>query len=365
MMFRLTTLVLAGLCVSEAVAGPVERAWVPPDAAWAVHVDLEGLFASRTFTTLARESGLDLDEIQRELHREILEELEGEADVPARVVEMWRDVDFRALEDLRSLTAFGRGDDEEPDAMIIRTSDKIDQIVAGLAPVDGVTVADGANVTFVSLAEPGRGGDVDDQQVAAIRKDNVLHERTVVVAETTARLIETMERYTRQAAAGGNAGPAWLDPRPGAFVFVHATADALPGLNDEGGQFLSMARDVRIEMGESAGEMYIDALVGTDDAQMSSNLAAIAHGLLAAGRIALMHEEGGPELAGVLNGLHVGVRGTSVAVEFRMEVDQVVRTLRELEEASGMKWHPNVDVEDGETTIHIRIEDDDEDEERL
>lgn len=363
-MFRLTTLVLAGLCASEAVAGPVERAWVPPDATWVVHVDLEGLFASRTFATLARESGVDLDQLQRELHREILEELEDEADMPPRVVEMWRDVDFRALEDLRSLTAFGRGVEEEPDALIIRTSDTIDQIVAGLAPVDGVTVADGDSVTFVSLAEPGEGGDVDDQQVAAIRKDNVLHERTVVVAETTARLIETMERYARQSAAGGDAGPAWLDPRPGAFVFVHATTEALPGLNDEGGQFLSMARDVRIEMGESAGEMYIDALVGTDDAQMSTNLAAIAHGLLAAGRIALMHEEGGAELASVFDGLRISARGTTVAVEFRMEVDEVAHTLRRLERATGKRFRPGVGVDDGEAEVRIRIEDDDEDEER-
>ncbi len=369
-MNRMLCPMLALSCATPTLAGQIDRAWVDPDAAWVMHLDLEGFFGSRTFRTVTDLSGIDPRELEREMHIDLEDELEIDGkEIPPHVLEAWRNLDFTVTEDIRSLTVFGGAGHEEPDLVILRTSDAIDEIVATLDPIEGVNVAEGDSVSFVALRPVTEGGEpAMPDQVLAIRREP-LNERTVVVADSTQRLLGAMESHAARSleiAAGEGAAPDRLEMRPGSFLLVHIASDAIDGFAGEhdGSRILQKARDIRIEAGESAGDVYVEAMVGTPSVDVVNQITAVANGLMAMGRLALTSEQP-PQTEHVIrlmNGISITTQDTTMHVRFRMASDALAETLgalRDLEDAEHDDGaNPEGEGGDGEERVEIHIHSD-------
>ena len=337
-----------------ALGAPIDRAWVDPGAAWVIHVDLEGLLNSEGLATMTEIAGIDMAELENEIHLDLHDEIKLDGkDVPEHVLEAWRNIDFRVTEDLKSITAFGTAGKEAPELIVLRTSEAVDEIIATLDPIEGVNVAAGDQVSFVALRAITEGGEeAMPEQVLAIRKEPG-DERTIVISETTPGLIRAMDSYARQKANPNT--PEWMSMRPGSYLLVHVTGEAIAQMgHDDPSRILEKAREVRIEAGETAGEMYMDAMIEADDVDIVNQISAIANGLMAMGRLALSSEPEGEHIISLINGTRITTQDTTMHVQFRMEASKLAETFRALHELDH-------DHEDGHhDEVEIRITTDDE-----
>ena len=358
-MNRILTLIAAATCTSTALAGQLERAWVDPEASWMVHVDFQSLMTSQLFKGITDQAGIDLHQLEQQMRAELHDELAGDSDIPPHVLEAWQNINFSVFKDLKSVTVFGTDGHDEPAAVILQTSDAIDEFVATLNPIEGINVTQGENMSFVALREPGAApGDPEDEHVAAIRNNPLTNDRTIVIAETTAKLIEELDLFARQSAAGQNAGPAWASARPGSYLFVHASEEGLHHLNDEASRILGQTEQVSFEAGESAGQVYADALLQGKDMETVTNVAAIAHGLMAAGRIGLSGQPEGPSIIRLLNAVQISQQGATMNVSFRMEAAAFIDTLKTLQDMHGDDVHiiHSHDSDNDEIEVKVKVE---------
>lgn len=333
-----------------AAGAPLDAAWINPTAGWLVHLDLEGIFKSQSLRELTRVAGVNLDEIDREMHIDLTDEIKIDGkEIPPHVLEAWRNMEFKVSEDIKSITAFGPAGDDEPELVVLRTSNAVDEIIATLDPIEGVSVTPGEQVSFVALRPVTEGGEpAMPDQVLAIRKE-LGDERTIVISETTQGLVRAMDSYATQ--QRHPSAPAWTSMRPGSFLLMHVTGEALAGMDHDESEILERAREIRLEVGESgAGEVYADALIEADDAEIVNQISAIANGLLAMGRLMLASEPEGQHVISLINALRITTDQTTMRVEFRMDSATLGETLGALKELE-----VDHDAEDQEVEIHIEV----------
>jgi len=355
-MKHILTLILVASCSSSALAGNVERAWVDPNATWLVHVDFEGLMGSPFFQQMAAKSGVDLHDMEEHIRSEIHEELLGNPDIPPHVLESWHNMNFSFLDDMKSITVFGTDGNDEPSAVILQTTDAVDQIVATLDPIKGISVTPGENISFVALREPGtEPTEPEDQHVAAIRKNPATGDRTIIVADTIAKLTDELNLFAQQSGGGQNAGPAWASAQPGAYLLVHVSQEGLTHLNEEASRILGQAEQVHIEAGESAGNVFVDGVLEAKDAETVNSVVAIANGLMAVGRLGLASEPEGPKIISLINAVKITAQGNSMSATFSMPTQKLIDTLNSLEDMDNNVEIQHSTDEDGGKNVDVKV----------
>lgn len=356
-MNRILPFVLAATCTSTALAGQIERAWVDPDASWMVHIDFEGLMHSQLFQGVAANAGVNLRDVEQHIRSEIHEELAGQSDIPPHVLETWHNMNFSFLEDMKSVTIFGTDGNQEPAAVILQTTDAIDQIVATLEPIKGINVAHGENMSFVALREPGAAqGAGEGDHVAAIRKNPITNDRTIIITDTTAKLIDELNLFAKQAAAGPNSGPPWTVGRPGTCFLVHVSQEGLGHLNEDASRILGLAKQIHLEAGENAGEVFADATLQAKDPDTVNNVVALANGVMAMGRLTLASEPEGKQIIDLLNAVRITSQGSSVSAEFRMPTDTLIDTLKKLDDEHDGADQPQTEQGDQDHDVKVKVE---------
>ncbi len=291
-----------------ALAGPIEPRWVAPDATWVVHADFEAMHASQIGK-----------EILDHIRVEIQEEKDG---MESRFV-------LALINEVKGVTIYGQGDDEDQGIIIINATKDLDEAVNALPALSPhYKKITEQNRTIHSIKD---GEDADDEWFIYQRPDTNPDRRVLLMAHTMERL---MHGITAMEGAGV-AEPAKplrdAMPRAGSVVFI--SASEIPGMDDddEAARVLKDAQSVRVEMGELSGKAFGSLRLDAGTLQNATDTAQVIQGLIALGRMAAGSDPVLKPMVKLANNIKVGTEGGVISVDFAADAEQVKEALRHIE----------------------------------
>jgi hypothetical protein len=298
------------LCAGTAQAGPLRPELVAPEATWLVHVDVEGIIASA-------------------LGREIMAHHEGHGDVQDVIAEIHGELGLDPTKDVKSVTAFGVDADDEEAVVLIDATEAVDQAMKKLPEQPGYkTIVEGQQ-TIHSWTEG------DDTQYVYVGPGAGAGDRLVLVSQDLEQVKSSMMRLI----ARGNGGKAVAalaggGPKAGSLLFV--SAGDLAALGDHGheeaSEIIKYAKSLRVDVGETAGKLFVDGVLVTPDAEAANNMSQVVAGLMALGRMAAAGEPQAKPALGLFDALKFQAEGASVKFQFSYDVQALLQTLSALDD---------------------------------
>lgn len=255
--FRLLAIGLVAVaCGARVVAGPLNKAWVPPDATWVVHVDVEAARAS-TLGTFAREHAAALD-----LHE--LDNFREETGVDPR-------------HDIKGITVYGASQDPDDGVAIISTTPAVDGLMEKLSTSKHV---------LERIQEDGRTLYAWQEHGGThygYLKQGEGEARTVIASASKPRLLAAIAQFESGAPAK-NEGVLKPAPREGSILFVSGTS--LGGIRDpQCSMVLQKAEGVLLDAGEIEGKVFADITVMTPSSEDATNMLQMAQGVMAVAKL--------------------------------------------------------------------------------
>jgi hypothetical protein len=309
---RLTSLCLAAtLTTATAVtAAPLDKTIVPADADWVAHIDMEAAMASS-------------------IYRIMRDQPDFRADVDEAVAEVKAMFGVDPLKELKDITVFGMGSEEDDIVAVMSTTDALDGVVAQL---EGMIASEGGELktidadgkTIITLE------DGDEVNYACIIRGAMPGTRSVYFAPDLDRLLAGMKVKEEKAPSlMGSDNPLASETPGGGAIFWAAVGDisSLPDA-DEAAMFTQYARQISIEVGESMNQAYVAATTRTATLEDADNVMAVMNGLLAMGKIAATQDPEMKELVGLLDGLRMEQQGTKVSLRIAMTFNEIERFIR-------------------------------------
>jgi hypothetical protein len=252
---------------SLSLAGPLERGWVPPEAKWVVHVDLDAVRGSTLFAFVSA-------------HRKDLE-LDG-------LDEFKEKTGIDPLEDLKGVTVFGSKSAPQECVAIVTATRAVDGAIAKL--VDEQHALERTSEGELTLYTWKEGG---AERYGFVRPGLKSDERIVLASADKPRLLEAIRRLDRTGppAPPEEGGVIAAPPHAGSMLFVSATS--VGGLTPAHSVMLDKMEGVRIDIGETTEHMYGEVTVTMRSTEDASNTLQMLQGAIAFGRMAAQNE---PEL---------------------------------------------------------------------
>lgn len=305
------TLLAACLCAGPiavpAAAGELQRQHVPAEARWVGHFDMQAFQRTGLWREIVARSGPDGDV---GISFDELEELRTELGIDP-------------LKDLRSVTIYGRSEDEDDVVVLLETTAAIDNALTRFSQEDGYRLTEHAGLEIHAWSNDGYvhvmpGPDNGRLVTIAPRLANVVEGVRVIHSQSPSLAAETSPRLSAM-------------PLSGSFLFF-ASIDGIPGIHeiDASSQVAALATGLVFDLGESGSELFVRANVQTGDVESALNLGDVVDGLLALGKLALGSQDAPPEIVGLLRALQVETRGSAVWIEFRYDVVGLFRLVEEL-----------------------------------
>jgi len=253
-------LLACGACAAlsaASLAGPLNKAWVAPDAAWVVHVDMDAMRSS----TL----GAFITEHRKELELEGLAEFKSETGIDP-------------LADLKGVTVYGSSPTPGDCVAIVTATSAVDAAMAKLAEKEkGLKTITEGSYTLYTWKEHGT------ERFGYVRPGANPDERLVLAAAEKPRLLEAIKRLEAPGEAPTE-GALTATPKAGSVLFVSATA--MKGLPDaDASMMLQKMRGLRFDCGESAGEVFAELNVTAGSSEDATNLLQAAQGGMAIARM--------------------------------------------------------------------------------
>lgn len=314
---RFEALLLAGplLLAAPASAGDLIQELIPADARWVAHVDVEGFLRSTFWTTLRAEP-----EIAAELDQHLAEAREQ--------------FGFDPLDLVKSVTAYGSTENPEQAVAALVVSEAADGLLAMLRtqPMHSKEELAGHAIDVWSEGE-------GESVFCLVREFEGVSNRLVFLSDSRERLkhgIDVLEGRAQDVTQ--TSGPRLaIDPQKNSFLFVE-TGEDIPGLDNVApvSAIAALAKGLRFEFGEAAGQLFADLRVMTLDAKGAQEVHAVLQGASALLNL-VMPKEIPAEVRGLLRGLRFSTNGNQVGIEFRhdsLELVRVLRTLKEMDEHS-------------------------------
>jgi hypothetical protein len=245
----------AAALTSATFAGPLHKAWVAPDAAWIVHVDMDAMRSS-TLGSFVTEHRKDL-------------ELEG-------LDEFKKEVGIDPLADIKGVTVYGSSPTPGECVAIVTATSAIDTALAKLGEKErGLkTISEGA-YTLYTWTEHGT------ERFGYVRPGEKPDERIVIAAVEKPRLLEAIKRLEAPGEAPAQ-GAIMATPKAGSVLFVSATA--MKGLPDTS-MMLQKVQGLRFDCGEASGEVFAELHITAGSSEDATNLLQAAQGGLAIARM--------------------------------------------------------------------------------
>lgn len=294
----------AGLALAGvARGGPLNKAWVPSDASWVVHVDIEAGVGSTVGSYLV-------------------------ANREAWGAKEWDE--FRArtgidpAADLKGLTIYGPTCDEAHAVAIIDATSATDGLLERLrAKEKSFTRVEGQRHTLDTWTEHGspRYGyvrTIGDRRLIMVSRDKERLEQAISLTDAE------QEVSASPAVAKG--------PREGSFLFV-AALEVDEAAEKSKALMVRKVRDLRLDFGEAGGQLYGDMALTTGTDQDARDLLQMLEGGVAMGR---MMAQSRPELAPLAEAsksLTLSASDSSVRATFTFDSARAVDMLRAAAEA--------------------------------
>src|SRR4051812_25505915 len=238
---------LAGL----AVAGPLNRKWVAPDAAWVVHVDVEAVRGSTLYSFVnEHRAGLDLSG---------LEQFKTETGLDP-------------CKDIKGVTVYGSAPGPEECVAVVETTAAIDGALEKLLQREkSLTKSTEDGYTIYKWTEG------EQTKYGYIRPGAGPEDRIVLAAPAKDRLLAAI-RQIESPAEGKSAALATM-PRTGSMLFVSGAG--LGKLRDpECSMILQKMEAVRVDLGEAAGDVYAELAITTPTSEDATNMRQTAEGAI-------------------------------------------------------------------------------------
>ena len=296
----------------RAPANELRREYVAADAGMVFHLDADALKTTTLWRFAMDEAGPF--GVQHELDE--LEEFKAEFGLDP-------------LTDVKSVTVYGSSLEQDPSAVLIRVSERLDDALAVLKMQDGYRTIREGGFELHTFAD---GGD----DVVAFIQELRGGDRLVVLSESVEQTIRAARVVRGDAASlADDAGAALrAKPAPGSFLYVEV-AGGLPGMHEfePASQVFGLAQGIQFDVGEAGGSLFIHAALATGSNENAMDVADMVDGLLALARIALRAEDWAPrEATNLLRALRVNARGNMVTIDFEYDVRALLETLKSLDE---------------------------------
>jgi hypothetical protein len=288
-------------CVLPAAAGPLPASYIPPDAQWVVHVDIEkGLRSSIGSYVTAHPGEFAFDGV------EAIRATTG----------------INPLADIKDVTVFGSGCDPEQGVALVHTTGAVDAFLDAARKKESTfaPVTHGA-YTLDSWTEAG------STRFGFVRSLGE-NERLILVAQDADRLAAAIARTERPAAVAGENALLAHPPKGSSVVFVAARGLGSMASNPKT-MMLQQAEALVLDLGEEEGFLYADLSVTTHSPQDAQDLLAAINGCVALARIGARRD---PELAGLLaatSGLSLSTSEATVRGQIRVESTKAIDMLKE------------------------------------
>ena len=286
----------------------LQAQWVPADARWLCHIDVERILDAQLFKEALQIAGQeDLDEAMAEVEREL---------------------GFNPLTELESVTIYSCGPNPENAVAMIEVSGP-DRFVAAMAKGDGHTTDERDGYT-VHRWGSGRGHWGGSEDWCATMVEIADTDRGLLVAaESTGELEDAMAVLLGRRANMAESDQRVLDLRPSGDAWVTAAARGLGDLADIPGasQFTKGAKDLMLEIGERQGRIYVNLDVETDSASTATSLVQVAQGGLALMRMAAAADSSDPDLRKALaltEGLRIRNDGAHLSLRIDFDAQDLI-----------------------------------------
>jgi len=313
------------LAASIAHGGPLQPQRVGADAEWLVHINVESLASSQLVQYVMKNHGeLDVD-------------LEG-------MDEFKEHFGIEPLKDIKDVTVYGSGNPhhlDHPFVAIITATSAVDALIDHLKEQADQYNEEQINGQSVRKFH-GHGHDVYFQMLPGQADDRVI----VVSTEAT--------RFSQAWAVAQGNSPSLADkkdgvlkksPRSGSFLFAavegmgwlleedheeHAEHD----VHNPATSFLHDAKSLVVDLGEADENMFIEASVGTDKEETATNLADVARGFIAMGKLAANNDPDLAPLKNLMNGIRLTNQSSTFTVAVQQKTKVILETLEKMHRES-------------------------------
>jgi hypothetical protein len=296
---------------------------VLPDSTWVVHVNVEGIVGSNLGRALLG------SRIGMEIRADIAEDAMAE-------------IGIDPLRDLRGVTLFGRGDEEDEAVVLVSGTQAIDAPLARLPELveNYSEIREGTRVVH-SWDDDNAGG-----RMHAYAAPGVADERVVLLSGNIDSLRAGIIRLE---AGGAEVAPALRDCRPGPGSQVFISAQEIPadiGEGAEASMLFRFARAVTFDKGEQGQETYATARITTASPEDAAMMLQAVQGMLAIGRMVASSEPDLQPLLRIADACRGSTEGRDVTLSVRVETGALVRSLEELDAAEHREHAERADGED-------------------
>ncbi len=313
---------LAGTA-AVALAGPLNKAWVPKDAKWVVHVDVE--------TAMGSTVGKCVVEHQKDLDLE-----------PLNQFNKYTGLD--AFKDIKGITLYSQSIEADGGVVVAVGTAKIEECVNRLAAQDKtmhkVVEKDGRVVyrwsergveKFGSLRTVGE----SDRMLIVCGTQPELDLAIAVVEGKT----DTAEKIAEGSLA--------VKPRTGSMVFVAVRGldESGTGAATKGPKMLRTAREFNADIGEDSEGMYGDMKLKAATAKDAKTTADYLQGMLAFGKMIVGGDPETKQLSEMMDSVSFAAHENELTAKFRVKREQLTALVEEVK-AERMKGPAVVPVSD-------------------
>ena len=303
--------VLVGACgaiAPVAAAGPVNKGWIAADATWYVHIDSEAAVNS----TLGKFA------------------IANRGRLGIAGIDGIRALGVDPFKDIKSVTIYDTDGDPEHAVAIASMTSAIERLVDLIKSDPGTRTMTVDGHDLIAFDDKGktqywhvRPGDAPDMRVVLLSDDwKIVTDALRVVNGDSSSLA----RSPATSPIAGDAGS-------GSIVFIRA-AELPQKVKDNpdpnASALLGQVSGVQIDLGEREGEIYADAQLYTTSAEDTANMAQIAQGLVALGRLITKDN---PDLASVSNVLaatKIEPHDRQLQLRFRYESHKVIEAVESM-----------------------------------
>jgi hypothetical protein len=300
-----------------ALAGPLNKRLVGADATWVMHVDVEGALASSIGKTAVQDA-----EVQ-----EGLRELRHECGVDA-------------LKDIKGITLWGLENAEEDTVVIVHTTGVVDDVLEKFREEAGIIEVEEGGYDLLKWT------DGAEAQYGHIRRTRRGDDRMVFIARDPGALVYGLKVADGDKPSAASDRAIITDtPGEGAIVFISIPeiATLIPGhAREHVPAFFDKITGVRLEAGERADELFVDAAVTAATSEDAATVQQAAVGGLAMCKLLASGEEDLRELVKFADTIRIASQERTVKFSMRCDAASIRRVI---EEANERKKTVKTDVE--------------------
>jgi hypothetical protein len=303
---RLAALLVSLATSFAAAAEPLRPAWIPAEATWIVHIDIQAGTASTIGGYLLA-------------HRDHFQ---------ARGMEQFRQqLGIDPARDLKGITIYGESCEPEDAVALISATAATDSFLDRLRAQDSsYQQVKGERYTLDRWTEHGT------PRFGYVRKSGE-DERLILVSQDMAKLEQAIARTDPAAAAQPASALLAEAPAEGSIVFAVAT-DLSSAAGRAKGMAVQKLRDLRLDMGETpAGAIYAEGLITTASPGDAQNLKQMLEGAMAMGRMAVHRRPELAELAELSHSVAFTTSDSAVKLAFRHDSQKALDMLKAVHEA--------------------------------